>query len=271
VHHAQDRLSAVGTQIHPTAVVSPQAQLGEGVSIGPYSVIGEHVVLGDRTTVLSHCVLDGHSTFGADNRIGPYASLGGPPQDKKYKAESTQLIVGSRNTIREFTTFNTGTTQDEGITSMGDDNWVMAYAHLAHDVRVGHRCILANNAQIAGHVTVGDWVILGGFTCVHQFVKIGSHSMTGLGTVLSQDLPPFIMASGNLASASGFNAEGLKRRGFSPERLAAVKQMYRALYRKSLTLEQARSEIAAIAAPDAKDDIAMMSTFLAAAERGIVR
>jgi UDP-N-acetylglucosamine acyltransferase len=261
----------MGTQIHPTAVVAPGAQLGEGVSIGPYSVVGANVVLGDRTTVLSHCAIDGHSTFGEDNRIGPYASLGGPPQDKKYKAEPTQLIVGHRNTIREFTTFNTGTAQDEGITSMGDDNWVMAYAHLAHDVRVGNRCILANNAQIAGHVKVGDWVILGGFTCVHQFVKIGSHSMTGLGTVLSQDLPPFIMASGNLASAFGFNAEGLKRRGFSPERIAAIKQMHKALYRKSLTLEQARAEISAMVVPEAADDIAMMSAFLAAAERGIVR
>jgi UDP-N-acetylglucosamine acyltransferase len=261
----------MASQIHPTAVVAPGAQLGEGVSIGPYSVIGEHVVLGDRSTILSHCVIDGHTTIGEDNRIGPHASLGGPPQDKKYKFEPTRLIIGHRNTIREFTTFNTGTTQDEGITSMGDDNWVMAYVHLAHDVRIANRCILANNAQIAGHVKVGDWVILGGFTCVHQFVKIGSHSMTGLGTVLSQDLPPFIMASGNLAEAFGFNSEGLKRRGFSPERIAAVKQMHRALYRRSLTLEQARAEIASLAVSEAAEDIAMMSAFLAAAERGIVR
>jgi UDP-N-acetylglucosamine acyltransferase len=261
----------MGVSIHPTAIVAPGAQLAEGVSVGPYSVIGEHVVLGARTTVLPHCVIDGHTTIGDDNRIGPYASLGGPPQDKKYKNEPTRLTIGHRNTIREFTTFNTGTAQDEGLTAMGDDNWVMAYVHLAHDVRVANRCILANNAQLAGHVQVGDWVILGGFTCVHQFVKIGAHSMTGLGTVLSQDLPPFIMANGNTAQAHGFNAEGLKRRGFSPERVDAVKQMYRAIYRKSLTLAQAREEIAALPSGEAAADVAMMLAFLAAAERGIVR
>jgi UDP-N-acetylglucosamine acyltransferase len=259
--------------IHPTAIVAPGAQLGAEVRVGPYSVIGAHVVLGARTIVLPHCVIDGHTTVGDDNRIGPYASLGGPPQDKKYKGEPTRLVIGHRNTIREFTTFNIGTAQDQGITSMGDDNWVMAYVHLAHDVRVANRCILANNAQLAGHVHVGDWVILGGFTCVHQFVKIGAHSMTGLGTVLSQDLPPFIMASGNTAQAHGFNAEGLKRRGYSSERLAMVKQMHRAIYRKSQTLEQAREEIRALAGsvPEADDDVAMMVSFLAAAERGIVR
>jgi UDP-N-acetylglucosamine acyltransferase len=261
----------MGVAIHPTAIVAPGAQLAEGVSVGPYSVIGEHVALGARTTVLPHCVIDGHTTIGEDNRIGPYACLGGPPQDKKYKNEPTRLTVGHRNTIREFTTFNTGTAQDEGLTAMGDDNWVMAYVHLAHDVRVANRCILANNAQLAGHVQVGDWVILGGFTCVHQFVKIGAHSMTGLGTVLSQDLPPFIMANGNTAQAHGFNAEGLRRRGFSPERVDAVKQMYRAIYRKSLTLAQAREEIAALSVAEAADDVAMMLAFLAAAERGIVR
>jgi UDP-N-acetylglucosamine acyltransferase len=263
----------MAVQIHPTAVVAPGAQVSEGVNIGPYSVIGEHVVLGARTTILAHCVIDGHTTIGDDNRIGPYASLGGPPQDKKYKFEPTRLVIGHRNTVREFTTFNTGTAQDEGLTSMGDDNWIMAYVHLAHDVRVANRCILANNAQLAGHVQVGDWVILGGFTCVHQFVKIGAHSMTGIGTALSQDLPPFIMASGNLAQAHGFNAEGLKRRGFSLERVAAVKQMHKALYRKSQTLDLARADIAALAAatPEAADDVAMMLSFLAAAERGIVR
>jgi UDP-N-acetylglucosamine acyltransferase len=263
----------MATTIHPTAVVAAGAELADGVTVGAFSVVGAHVRIGAGSRVEPHCVIDGHTTIGADNRIGPYASLGGPPQDKKYAGEATELRIGNRNTIREFTTFNTGTAQDDGVTVLGDDNWVMAYVHLAHDCKVGHRTILANNAQLAGHVHVGDWSILGGFTSVHQFVRIGAHSMTGLGTVLSQDLPPFVMASGNTAAAHGFNAEGLKRRGFSPDRIDAVKQMYRVLYRRSLTLDQARAEMAALAdtAPAAAEDVAMMLGFLAAATRGIVR
>ena len=263
----------MATTVHPSAIVAAAAELADGVVVGAYSVVGPQVRIGSGTRIEPHCVIDGHTTIGADNRIGPYASLGGPPQDKKYAGEPTRLLIGDRNTIREFTTFNTGTAQDDGVTVIGDDNWVMAYVHLAHDVKLGHRTILANNAQLAGHVQVGDWAVLGGFTCVHQFVRIGAHSMTGMATALAQDVPPFVMASGNPAAAHGFNAEGLKRRGFAAERIDAVKQMHRALYRKSLTLEQAQAEMAAlaVAVPTAADDVALMLGFLAAASRGIVR
>lgn len=264
-------MSASG--IHPTALVDRQAELAEGVAVGPYTVVGPHVQIGAGTTIGAHCLIDGHTTIGRDNRIYAHASLGGPPQDKKYAGEPTRLVIGERNTIREFTTFNTGTAQDTGVTTLGDDNWVMAYVHLAHDCAVGNQTILANNAQLAGHVYVGDWAILGGFTCVHQFCRIGAHSMTGLGTVLAQDLPPFIMASGNPARAFGFNAEGLKRRGFSAERITAVKAMHRALYRQGLTLDDAMKDIAALkqAMPAAAADLQSMLDFLDAASRGIVR
>jgi UDP-N-acetylglucosamine acyltransferase len=260
-------------QIHPTAVIEPGAELGENVTVGPYTVIRSNVRIGEGTTVGPHCVIEGHTTIGRDNRIFQFASLGGAPQDKKYAAEPTQLIIGDRNTIREFCTFNLGTIQDEGITRLGDDNWMMAYTHLAHDCQVGNKTIFANNAQIAGHVHVGDWVILGAYTAVHQFVKIGAHAMTGMGTILLQDVPPFAMVSGNPAQARTINLEGLKRRGFSGERLAAVKQMHRALYRKGLTLEDARLSIAELAAahPEAQADVDLMVNFLAKADRGIVR
>lgn len=259
--------------IHPTAVVDPQAQLGETVSIGPYTVVGPNVRIDEGTTVGPHCVIEGHTTIGKDNRIFQFASLGGAPQDKKYANEPTQLLIGDRNTIREFSTFNVGTAQDEGITSLGNDNWMMAYTHLAHDCRVGNYTIFANNAHIAGHVHVGDWAILGGFTCVHQFVKVGAHAMTGMATALGQDLPPFVMAQGNMAEARGVNLEGLRRRGFSAERLKAVKDMHKALYRQDLTLENAKVRIAELAGtyPEAAVDVAMMIGFLGQSTRGIVR
>jgi UDP-N-acetylglucosamine acyltransferase len=206
------------------------------------------------------------------------ADLSVPPEEIALALLSVyhghaRLVIGSRNTVREFCTFNLGTTQDEGITSLGDDNWIMAYVHLAHDCRVGNRTIFANNAQLAGHVHVGDWAILGGYTSVHQFVHIGAHAMTGMGSALVQDLPPFIMANGNTAQVHGFNIEGLRRRGFTQDRLTAVKRMYKALYRQSLTLEQAKAAIAAIAQelPEAAADVALMSGFLEASTRGIVR
>lgn len=259
--------------IHSTALVDPQAELGLNVTIGPYTVVGPHVRIDEGTTVGPHCVIEGHTTIGRDNRIFQFASLGAAPQDKKYANEPTRLVIGDRNTIREFCTFNTGTVQDTGVTLLGDDNWMMAYTHLAHDCVVGNRTIFANNAQIAGHVHVGDWAILGAFTCVHQFVKIGAHAMSGLGTVLGQDLPPFVMAQGNTASAHGVNLEGLRRRGFSAERLAAVKQMHKALYRQGLTLEQAKTQIQGLSQshPEAADDVSLMLGFLNAASRGIVR
>ncbi|WP_240635983.1 acyl-ACP--UDP-N-acetylglucosamine O-acyltransferase [Caldimonas tepidiphila] len=259
--------------IHPTAIVDAKAELAESVTVGAYTLIGPHVRVGAGTSIGPHCVIEGHTTIGADNRIFQFCSLGAAPQDKKYAGEPTELRIGDRNTIREFCTFNLGTVQDGGVTSIGNDNWIMAYVHLAHDCRVGDGTIFANNSQLAGHVIVGDRVILGGFTVVHQFVKIGAHSMTGMGTVLFQDVPPFVMATGNTAKAHGFNLEGLKRRGFSAQRLSAVKQMYRSLYRRGLTLEQARAEIAQLGEqlPEAQGDIALMLDFLAAADRGIVR
>lgn len=259
--------------IHPTAIIEPGAELGERVTVGPYTVVRAHVRVGDGTQIGPHCVIEGRTTIGRDNLILQFCSLGAIPQDKKYAGEPTELHIGDRNTIREFCTFNLGTAQDVGVTRLGDDNWMMAYVHLAHDCQVGDKTIFANNAQIAGHVHVGDWVILGAYTAVHQFVKIGAHAMTGMGTILLQDVPPFVTASGNPASARGFNLEGLKRRGFSGERLAAVKQMHRVLYRQGHTLEGAGSAIAALSAtlPEAADDIGLMTRFIADASRGIVR
>jgi UDP-N-acetylglucosamine acyltransferase len=259
--------------IHPTAIVDPGAHLGQSVTIGAFTVVGPHVRIDEGTMVGPHCVIEGHTTIGRDNRIYQFASLGAAPQDKKYAGEPTELRIGDRNTIREFTTFNTGTVQDDGVTQLGDDNWMMAYTHLAHDCKVGNKTIFANNAQIAGHVHVGDWVILGGYTQVHQFVKIGAHAMTGMGTTLLQDVPPFAMISGNPAEARSFNLEGLKRRGFSPERVKAIKQMHKLLYRQGLGLDEAKAAIQALAqeAPEAAADVALMTGFLASATRGIVR
>lgn len=259
--------------IHPSAIIEPGAELGANVSIGPYSIVREHARIGEGTSIGPHCVIEGRTTIGRDNRIFQFASLGGVPQDKKYAGEPTELRIGDRNTIREFSTFNLGTAQGGGVTVLGDDNWMMAYSHLAHDCVVGNKTIFANNAQIAGHVVIGDWVILGAYTAVHQFVKIGAHAMSGMGTTLTQDVPPFVMVSGNPASARGFNLEGLKRRGFSAERLAAIKQMHRLIYRGGHTLEEAGAAVQALAAtvPQAAEDVAMMTAFLGAAGRGIVR
>jgi UDP-N-acetylglucosamine acyltransferase len=263
------------SNIHPTAVIAPGAQIDATVAIGPYAVIGPHVKIGAGTTVGPHAVIEGHTTIGRDNRIFQFASLGAIPQDKKYAGEPCELVIGDRNTIREFTTFNIGSPGGGGVTRVGNDNWLMAYTHLAHDCIVGNNTTFANNAQLAGHVEVGDWVILGGFTNVHQFVKIGAHGMTALGTVLLAHQPPFVMSEGQPAKARSMNFEGLRRRGFSAERIAAVRAMHRALYRDGLTLAQARERIAQLAqeTPEAKDDVAMMTSFLGGVgpDRGIVR
>ena len=259
--------------IHPTAIVDAAAELAASVSVGAYAVVGARVRIGAGTTIGPHTVVDGRTTIGCDNRIHGHCSIGGPPQDKKYAGEDTALEIGNGNTIREFCTLNTGTAQDEGVTRVGHDNWIMAYVHIAHDCRVGDHTILANAVQLAGHVHVGDWAILGGLTGVHQFVRIGAHAMAGFSSRLAQDLPPFVMAAGNPVQAQGFNQEGLRRRGFSEARIGAVKQMHRALYRKGLTLAAAIAEIETMTerAPEAAGDISLMLGFLAAAERGIVR
>lgn len=261
------------THIHPSALVDPAAELGEGVQIGPFAVIGPHVRIGDGCRIGAHCVIEGHTTLGADNRVFQFASLGAAPQDKKYAGEPTRLEIGAGNTIREFVTINTGTVQDGGVTRLGDDNWIMAYVHIAHDCQVGSHTILANAVQLAGHVHVGDWAVLGGLTGVHQFVRVGAHAMAGFQTRLAQDLPPFVTAVGNPAQAQGINAEGLRRRGFSAERMAVIKRMYRLLYREQYTLAQALEAVTALrgAAPQGDEDVALMLDFLAQAERGIVR
>lgn len=261
------------TQVHSTAIVDPKAQLDTSVVVGPYTVVGAHVKIGANTTVGAHCVIEGRTTIGRDNRIFQFASLGAVPQDKKYAGEPTELVIGDRNTIREFCTFNLGTVQDTGKTQIGDDNWIMAYAHIAHDCQLGNQIILANNATLAGHVHLDDWVIIGGLTGVHQFVKVGAHVMAGFASHVSQDVPPFMMVDGNPLAVRGFNIEGLRRRGFSPARIAAIKQMHRLLYRQGKTLDEARIGVSALAreVPDAAADVALMSTFLSSVTRGIAR
>jgi UDP-N-acetylglucosamine acyltransferase len=255
--------------IHPTAIVHRGAQLASDVEVGAYSVIGEHVAIEAGTQVGPHAVITGHTRIGRGNRIFQFVSLGAAPQDKKYADEPTRLEIGDRNTIREFCTFNCGTVQDAGVTRLGNDNWIMAYVHLAHDCRIGDSTIFANNSQLAGHVQVGDFAILGGFTAVHQFCHIGAHSITAIGTVVLQDIPPYVTASGNTAQPFGINSEGLKRRGFTPDAIAHIKRAYKTLYKSGLGLEDAKVDIAAHLGecPELKT----LLDFLTQSTRGIIR
>ena len=269
-------MSSSPSRIHPTALVEPGAQLDSSVSVGAYSIVRADVCIGAGTRIGPHCVLEGRTTIGRDNHIFQFCSIGAVPQDKKYAGEPTELQIGDRNTIREFCTFNLGTAQDSAVTRVGDDNWVMAYVHIAHDVQVGNHVTLANNATLAGHVHVGDGVTVGGLSGVHQFVKIGAHAFVGFSSAVTQDVPPYMMVDGNPLAVRGFNIEGLRRRGFDSERLAAVKQMHRLLYRSGLTFEAAREAIAAFGATLvdnalAAGDVALMTEFLARATRGIAR
>jgi UDP-N-acetylglucosamine acyltransferase len=261
------------TRIHPTAIVDPKAQLDDSVEVGAYSIIGPNVTIGARTKVGPHVVIEGHTTIGRDNTFFQFSSLGGAPQDKKYAGEPTRLEIGDRNTVREFCTFNIGTVQDGGVTRMGNDNWIMAYVHLAHDCQVGNNTIFANNASLAGHVEVGDWVILGGFSGVHQFCKIGAHAMLGMNTSLTQDVPPFVILSGNPAAAHGINIEGLKRRAFTREQINAIRNAYKLIYKSGLTLDEAKAALAKAEAdtPEAANHLRMMREFLDGTTRGIVR
>lgn len=255
--------------IHPSAIVDPRARIDTDVEIGAYAVIGPGVAIGTGTRVGPHVVIEGDTAIGRGNRIYQFCSIGKVPQDKKYAGEPTRLVIGDRNTIHEFCSIHIGTVQDGGLTKIGDDCWIMAYSHVAHDCRIGNDVILANSAQLAGHVHVGDHSILGGLTGVHQFVKIGAHCITGGGTILFQDLPPYVMAQGNPAAPHGINAEGLKRRGFAAEAINAIKRAYRTLYRSGLSLAEARIAIEV----DARTEPALepLSSFLAAATRGILR
>ena len=255
--------------IHPTAIVDPDAILGRNVSIGAYSIVSANAQIGENTWIGPHVVIDGHTRIGTDNRIFQFSSLGAVPQDKKYAGEPTRLEIGDGNTIREFCTLNCGTAQDAGVTRVGNDNWIMAYVHVAHDCQVGDHAIFANNAQLAGHVHVGDYAILGGFTGVHQFVRIGAHSFTAIATVLVHDLPPYVMAAGDSAKPYGINTEGLRRRGFSADALARIKRAYKTLYKSGLTLDQARAKLAEQAQAD--PEISLLADFLQGSTRGIVR
>jgi len=255
--------------IHPSAIVHPGAQIDEGVEIGPFSIIGEHVRIAAGTVVGPHVVIKGHTTIGRDNRIFQFSSLGEVPQDKKYAGEPTRLEIGDRNTIREYCNFSIGTAQDAGVTRLGDDNWIMASVHIGHDCQVGSQTIMANNVTLAGHVTVGDWAILGGMSAVHQFCRIGAHTMCGGGSILLQDLPTYVTCSGNPAEPRAINSEGLRRRGFSAEAIAAIKRAYKAIYRNGLSLEDARVELARLAADAA--DVQPLLDFISTSGRGIIR
>lgn len=261
--------------IHPLALVDSSAELDNSVTVGPFTTIGPHVKVASGTRIGSHCVIEGRTTIGRDNQIFQFNSLGAIPQDKKYAGEPCELVIGDRNVIREFCTFNIGTAGDKGVTTVGDDNWIMAYVHLAHDCQIGNHTIFANNTQLAGHVHVGDWVILGGFTVVHQFCKLGSHSFTAMNSLLFADLPPFVMCQGQPAQARSMNFEGLKRRGFSAEQMQTVKSIYKILYRDGLTLEKSIHEIDSLgrADPQNKAVTALMLEFLSSVspQRGIVR
>jgi len=260
-------------KIHPTAIVEPGADIHDSAEIGAYSIIGANVVIGARTRVGPHVVIDGNTSIGEDNFFYQFSSIGAPPQDKKYAGEPTRLEIGDRNTIREFCTFNRGTVQDVGVTRLGNDNWIMAYVHLAHDCQIGNHTIFANNAQLAGHVQVGDWAIMGGFSNVHQFCKIGAHAMVGMSTSLTQDVPPYVILSGNPAQAHGINSEGLKRRGFSREAITAIRHAYKVLYKSGLTLEEAKAALQQQeqSEPEFAAELKLIRDFLQNVSRGIVR
>lgn len=256
-------------KIHPTAIIDPSAELDSSVVVGAYAVIGPDVKIDAGTRISSHVAINGPTVIGKNNQIFQFSSLGEAPQDKKYKGEPTLLEIGDNNTIREFCTFNRGTVQDKGTTKIGNDNWIMAYVHIAHDCQIGNHTIFANNASLAGHVDIYDHAILGGFTLIHQFCKIGSHVITAVGSVVFKDIPPYVTAAGYDAKPHGINAEGLKRRGFSSDSILQIKRAYKILYRKGLTLDEAKAEL--LTMQSQTPEIALLTDFLNISARGIVR
>lgn len=254
-------------KIHATAIIHPTAELDSSVEVGPYSIIGPKVRIAANTVIASHVTINGDTSIGVGNRIYQYASLGEAPQDKKYQGEPTRLVIGDHNTMREFCTVNRGTAQDRGVTEIANDNWIMAYVHIAHDCQVGNHTVLANNTSLAGHVQVHDYAVLGGFTLVHQFCKIGAHVITAVGSVVFKDIPPYVAAAGYDAKPHGINAEGLKRRGFSADSLLQIKRAYKTLYRKGLSLAEAKLQISNVTG----DDVRLLTDFLNASTRGIIR
>lgn len=254
--------------IHPTAIIDDSASIGNNVSIGPYTVVGPHVEIGDHCVIGPHVVLRGPTVLGQHNRIYQFASVGEDCQDKKYQGEPTRLVIGDYNVIREGVTIHRGTVQDQGITEIGSHNLLMAYVHVAHDCVVGNHVILANNTTLAGHVYVGDWAILGGFTGVHQFCKIGAHAFTAVNSVVVQDIPPYIMAQGHNAVPRTINSEGLKRRGFTPQQITAIKRAYKLLYRQGLTVAEAVKKMREL---NADEELTPLIDFILSSKRGIIR
>lgn len=269
------------SRIHPTAIIDPKALLHESVQVGAYAMVGAHAEIGAHSVIHPYAQVVGASRLGSRNVVHSHCVIGGPPQDKKYGGEPTRIEIGDGNTFRECCTVNLGTAQDTGVTRIGNDNWIMAYVHIAHDCQVGSHTIMANSTQLGGHVQVGDWAILGGITGVHQFVRIGAHAMTGAGTTLTQDLPPYVMCAGNPASPQGLNSVGLKRRGFTDEQMALLKRAYKMLYKSGNLLAQAIEQMQsgqafasdAASTPKASDMavLAPLIDFLSASGRGIVR
>ena len=260
--------------IDARAVIAASARIHESATIGAYSIIGDDVEIGAGTRIEPHAVVKGPTVIGVDNHIFQFASIGDDPQDKKYAGERTRLVIGDRNTIREFCTFNTGTFKEQGVTRVGSDNWIMAYVHLAHDVIVGDHCVLANNATLAGHVHVGDWATIGGLTGVHQFVHVGAHAMIGFQGHVAQDVAPYMTVDGNPLGVRAVNLTGLRRRGFSNDRIGVIRQLHKLLFRDGTTLEQSVANIEALKqGQDAESirDIQAMLDFLAGAKRGLVR
>ena len=255
--------------IHPTAVVAPGAALADGVEVGPYAVIGEGVEIGRGTRIGPHVVIEGPTRVGEENRIFQFASVGADPQDKKYRGEASRLEIGDRNVIRECVTLHRGTAQDQAVTRIGHDNLFMAYAHVAHDCVIGNQCVLANNATLGGHVHLDDWVIMGGLSAVHQFCKVGAHAFIANNAAVTRDVPPFVMAVGQPAEAHSINAEGLKRRGFTPEQIRNIRRAFRVLYRSGLRLEDAQAQLAALAGE--QPEIRPLVEFLPQSTRSIVR
>jgi UDP-N-acetylglucosamine acyltransferase len=257
----------IAAKIHATAIIHPTAELDSSVEVGPCSIIGPKARIAADTIIASHVTISGDTSIGIGNRIYQYASLGEAPQDKKYQGEPTRLVIGDHNTIREFCTINRGTIQDRGVTEIANDNWIMAYVHIAHDCQVGNHTVMANNSSLAGHVQVHDYAVLGGFTLVHQFCKIGAHVITAVGSVVFKDIPPYVAAAGYDAKPHGINAEGLKRRGFSAENLLLIKRAYKTLYRKGLSLAEAKLELSSVNG----NDVRLLTDFLNASTRGIIR
>ncbi|PPU99595.1 acyl-[acyl-carrier-protein]--UDP-N-acetylglucosamine O-acyltransferase [Xanthomonas populi] len=256
--------------IHPTAVIDPSATLADDVRVGAFSLIGADVDIGAGSEVGPHCSIHGPTRIGRNNRFIGHAAIGGEPQDKKYAGERTELVIGHGNVIREFVTINRGTGGGGGITVVGNDNWMLAYTHVAHDCQVGNHCVFSNNTTLAGHVSVGDYVIISGFAGAHQFCRIGAHAFLGMGALTNGDVPPFTMVgSESLGRPRGVNSEGLKRRGFDAERIAAIKRAYRTLYVAGLPLAEAKLQLAEQA--KSSEDVRGLLEFIEAAERPLLR